>query len=114
MAGLNGARAKGAFVVNLELGKIVETKGVAEDASSDHLFGTFVNRCLVKHRLGDWGDISEEDKLSNDEAAKGEDRIVSSYNIPTMFISAKRPEKKLWIITEWDRSVTTILYPSEY
>ncbi len=100
--------------MSFKLGMIVETKGVAEDASSDHLFGTFVSNCIVKHSHGDWGDISEEDKLSNDEAAKGEDRIVSVYNIPSIFISEERPEDELWIITEWDRSATTILYPSEY
>ncbi len=62
---------------------------------------------LQRHFGGDWGDLDEGDKRQNDFALKtGEDRLMSSYQIT--------PELKLWIITEWDRSVTTLLLPSEY
>ena len=62
---------------------------------------------LRRHLLGDWGDLSDGDRQLNDAALKsGEDRLFSSYQVT--------PNLKLWIITEWDRSVTTLLLPSEY
>ena len=61
---------------------------------------------LRRHLDGDWGDLCDEDRRSNDAALKNGDRLFSSYRIT--------PDLKLWIITEWDRSVTTLLLPSEY
>lgn len=62
---------------------------------------------LLRHLVGDWGDLSDHDRQLNDAALKsGADRLFSSYQIT--------PDLKLWIITEWDRSVTTLLLPSEY
>lgn len=64
---------------------------------------------LARHLAGDWGDICEEDWALNDEAAAGvgddAGRVLSSY---------QTNKHKLWIITEWDRSATTILLPEEY
>ena len=61
---------------------------------------------LRRHLDGDWGDLCDEDRRSNDAALKNGDRLFSSYQVA--------PDLKLWIITEWDRSVTTLLLPSEY
>jgi hypothetical protein len=62
---------------------------------------------LRRHLHGDWGDLSDSDRRQNDAALKsGEDRLFSSYQVTR--------DLKLWIITEWDRSVTTLLLPSEY
>jgi len=61
---------------------------------------------LRRHLDGDWGDLCDEDRRSNDAALKNGDRLFSSYRIT--------PDLKLWIITEWDRSVTTLLLPDEY
>ena len=62
---------------------------------------------LRRHLDGDWGDLSDDDRQLNDAALKsGEDRLFSSYQVTR--------DLKLWIITEWDRSVTTLLLPSEY
>lgn len=61
---------------------------------------------LLKHSLGNWGDVCEEDAAANNEALKNGDRILSSYR-------AENGEK-IWIITEYDRSYTTILLPEEY
>ncbi len=62
---------------------------------------------LLRHLHGDWGDLDDSDRRQNDAALKsGEDRLFSSYQV--------EPDLKLWIITEWDRSVTTLLLPSEY
>jgi len=62
--------------------------------------------CLKRHHFGDWGDVSAEDKTANDLALNNEGRLHSAYHID--------PELDLWIITEWDRSVTTLLLPSDY
>ena len=62
---------------------------------------------LRRHLHGDWGDLSDDDRELNDAALKsGENRLFSSYQVTR--------DLKLWIITEWDRSVTTLLLPSEY
>lgn len=62
---------------------------------------------LARHLAADWGDLDDSDWQSNDTALRtGEDRLFSSYQV--------EPDLKLWIITEWDRSVTTLLLPAEY
>jgi hypothetical protein len=62
---------------------------------------------LRRHLAGDWGEVSPNDRRRNNAALKsGEERLFSSYPISS--------QMKLWIITEWDRSVTTLLLPSEY
>ena len=61
---------------------------------------------LERHRCGDWGDVCPADARLNDEALREGGRLLSSYR--TM-----RGEV-LWIITEYDRSLTTILLPDEY
>lgn len=62
---------------------------------------------LLRHASGDDGDLSVNDKALNAAAiASGKDRVFSAYNLPS--------GDRLWVITEWDRSVTTILLPDEY
>ncbi len=60
---------------------------------------------LMRHAVGDWGDVCIEDKISNDAATHTGQRVLSAYQLFG---------QKIWIITEWDRSVTTVLFPSEY
>lgn len=60
---------------------------------------------LFRHKRGDWGDISPEDRGENERAIRNGDRIFSAYNLD---------EFKFWVITEADRSATTILLPEEY
>ena len=62
-------------------------------------------RFLVRHLSGDWGDLSQADKQVNDKALKQGARLFSAYQIS---------DQRLWIITEADRSVTTLLLPEEY
>ena len=89
------------------LGLVVMTPGIQEKvASIDYTFAWFVKDCLVKHSKGDWGSLSDEDKKLNDGALLESNRIHSSYESPDF--------GKVWIITEWDRSVTTVLLPEEY
>ncbi|EHC5873730.1 hypothetical protein JR782_004578 [Salmonella enterica subsp. enterica serovar Eastbourne] len=85
-------------------GHLVMTSGVAELVRE----GCFnPGPYLVRHLGADWGDLDDSDWQSNDTALRtGEDRLFSSYQVG--------PDLKLWIITEWDRSVTTLLLPGEY
>lgn len=88
------------------LGTLVQTTGVYAESSSDSVFRKEIEKCLERHCDKDWGDLCEEDAAINDEAVQdGEGRLFSSY------ITSKG---KLWIITEHDRTVTTILFPHEY
>ncbi|MBV59839.1 MAG: hypothetical protein CMH65_00890 [Nevskiales bacterium] len=85
-------------------GQVVMTSGVDELVQEGRLNP---NTYLRRHFCGDWGDLCNDDWRQNDAALKsGEDRLFSSYQVT--------PDLKLWIITEWDRSVTTLLLPSEY
>ena len=63
-------------------------------------------KCLNRHAEGDWGDLDEEDKLANDSALESGGRLFSSYKFSD--------KEKLWVITEADRSATTILLPEDY
>lgn len=74
----------------------------------DNDFGLFVMVSLERHKNGDWGNLWDEDKALNDEALEDGNRIMSAYN------RKDRPKDKIWIITEADRSVTTVLFPDEY
>lgn len=88
-----------------KLGQVVMTRGIAEEMESDKGFAAFVHASFLRHSQGDWGEMCEEDKQANEDALIHGDRLFSSYTLN---------DWKVWIITEWDRSYTTILFPSEY
>jgi hypothetical protein len=89
-----------------QLGSLVMTRGVNDLMAEDGLFALFVLRCLQRHARGDWGDLPAEDKQSNDDALGTDERILSAYTHKAL--------PKVWIITEADRSATTVLFPEEY
>ena len=89
------------LVEKFALGQICITPG-----AKVRLYHNDVVTALNRHRSGDFGDVCEEDKALNEEAIETGDRILSAY--------IDRNGIKFWIITEWDRSATTILLPSEY
>jgi hypothetical protein len=61
---------------------------------------------LSRHVIGDWGDVCEEDKKANNHALKDGSRLLSKYR--------DSRGTKFWIITEADRSATTVLLPEDY
>ena len=61
---------------------------------------------LSRHLHGDWGDLCQEDKTENELSLKYGFRLLSSYQVTDT--------ETLWVITEADRSVTTLLLPGEY
>jgi hypothetical protein len=97
-----------------QLGQIVATQGAIHEVQEreNEIFA----QLLKKHSNLEQGDLCDEDYQQNLDAVKNEgkkdnngelmqDRVFSSYKIG---------EIKFWVISEWDRSVTTILLPSEY
>jgi hypothetical protein len=86
----------------LSLGKVVATPGALKlfMESGGHPFDY-----LARHATGDWGDLCAFDRRQNETALRDGYRVFSSYDVPA---------GKVWIITEADRSVTTILLPEEY
>ncbi len=85
------------------LGQVLATPGVLralEKAEQSPM------EFLDRHRTGDWGDLDEEDKKTNEEALQRGGRLFSAYGT--------NAGERIYIITEWNRSVTTLLLPSEY
>jgi hypothetical protein len=83
-------------------GKIGCTQNAAEVLSETEMFDA-----LNRHLTGDWGDLCVADRTKNDNALRsGEDRLFSAYHTEN--------DEKFWIITERDRSYTTVLLPSDY
>jgi|GEM_PF-130415 len=92
---------EGIPVPKFPLGNIVTTRGVIAEIP---LLDTM--KALLQYSQGDWGILCDEDKAANDAALRDGDRILAAY--------LDRNSTKFWIITEWDRSVTTLLLPEEY
>ena len=95
-------------MAKFDLGNTVATRGVYNLMEASLDFNLFVGASLNRHRIGDWGDLCAEDKQLNDASLHDGGRIMSAYEHP------EHPDWKIWVITEWDRSTTTILFPSEY
>ena len=83
------------------LGNIYATPRVLEAIPHDEVI-----RALTRHQSGDWGDVNAEDKQENEYSLGRRLRLLSAYH--------SRTGVKFWIITEADRSATTVLLPSEY
>lgn len=65
-----------------------------------------IMQALRRHARGDWGDLDDEDRAANEAALKHGARLLSAYHT--------KAGTKFWIITEADRSATTVLLPEEY
>ena len=64
-----------------------------------------LEQTLKRHARGDWGDLCPEDRKENELSLKEGFRLLSVYGTG---------ERRFWIITEADRSVTTVLLPEDY
>ena len=86
--------------------KYVVTRSINKRLLKDAQFSKFIWNSFAKFKNQDWGDLPLEDKRMNDSAVKnGDDRIVVRYNSEC---------GDIYIITEYDRSYTTILFTHEY
>ena len=95
----------------ISTGQVVSTRGVYDLANQNPDFATFIQKSFNRHIKGDWGDVDDEDKQTNDQALKQGTRLLSAYNDDRF---PKNGVATIWIITEADRSATTILFPDEY
>ena len=92
--------------MRFKLGRQVATRGIVEAISESEAFSEEVGKAFRKYISCDWGDMCAEDKDLNENAVKyGNRRIFAAY---------KTSKGKIYIITEWDRSYTTILFANEY
>lgn len=87
-------------------GKLLMTRGVNDLVAENTEFAKHVHLSLRRHLSGDWGDVCDEDRVANELALQNGERLFSVYK--------KEGLPKIWIITEWDRSATTVLFPDEY
>lgn len=85
------------------LGDVVATSGALTVLEQ---LGASPASLLIRHSIGDWGDLREEDRNTNWEAVQHGFRIMSSYRLTE--------DMKVWVITEADRTITTLLLPEEY
>ncbi len=83
------------------LGRLVATPNAVNSLTHDDTLNA-----LNRHRSGDWGDVCEEDRQANDRALIEDTRLLSVYH--------SIAGVKFWIITEADRSATTVLLPEDY
>ncbi|MFZ6689301.1 hypothetical protein ACO0K0_16275 [Undibacterium sp. SXout11W] len=85
------------------LGQVLTTRGAFDKMTE---LGISAKDLIFRHVTGDWGDLCESDQQENVKAIHSEAQVFSSYIIST--------DIKIWIITEADRSSTTLLLPDEY
>jgi hypothetical protein len=83
------------------VGRLVATPGALANVMHDEIL-----QALKRHVNGDWGEVCDEDQAANEEALVTGTRLLSAYT--------SQSGTKFWIITEADRSATTILLPEEY
>lgn len=88
-----------------ETGETVQTRAIADTAEEKPDFRNQILAAFDRYIEGDWGNVSEDDAKMNDDALEDGGRLMGSYDTD---------EGEIWIITEADRSATTILFPSDY
>lgn len=87
--------------VKVPLGRIVATPAALGTVSQPDIVAA-----LRRHASGDWGDVDADDRAANDDALKSGERLLSVYQSAT--------GTTFWVLTEADRSVTTVLLPDDY
>jgi len=86
-----------------QLGRITATPGCLELLEKNNQAPSDL---LDRHISGDWGIVDSEDAEANNFAVGNGERLLSSYELAD--------GSRIWVITEWDRSATTLLQPDEY
>lgn len=99
------ATATTAPAVVVELGALYVTPALKAWRDSEELRPVLVLLALNNHEYGKWGEVDDHDKAANDDALRDGGRLLSAWTID---------DRRVWIITEADRSVTTVLFPSDY
>jgi hypothetical protein len=93
-------------MAKFNLGRTVMTRAIADLTAEDDSFANEITSAFNRYTDCNWGDMCVSDKQLNDNAIEnGEDRILAAY---------ETSKGKVYIITEWDRSYTTILFAKDY
>lgn len=87
------------------MGKFIGKQIVATSNAAETLDETDINMALERHFDGDWGESLDKD-INDAALASGEERVMGVYK--------DKHGATFWIITEWDKSVTTVLMPEDY
>ncbi len=95
--------------MRFDLGHVVTTRGV-QDLMEVRKQGDLFKQLLNRHSQCDWGSLDEEDQAYNNSNFEKDTDLKKG----TLMSVYKVEDQTIWIITEWDRSVTTLLLPSEY
>jgi len=93
--------AKATPIAKFRLGKIVSTPNALNQLTQDDIL-----LAIQRHQAGDWGNVGAHDRAANDQALVEGTRILSAYQAAN--------GTKFWLITEADRSATTVLLPEDY
>jgi len=88
-------------IAKFRLGRIVATPNVLQSITEQDIL-----IAIQRHQAGDWGELESTDRKANDRALADNTRILSAYNSGNGI--------RFWIITEADRSITTVLLPQDY
>ena len=91
------------LIPKFSLGRIIATSGVMS-------LGIDLIPLIRRHHCGEWGDLCADDKEANDLALVNDERILSKYHV----VAASGTRVSIYVITEWDRHLTTILLTDEY
>ena len=83
------------------MGRLLSTPNALAQLAHDDIL-----TALSRHVRGDWGDCCPDDQAANDSALSEGSRLFSVFHAAN--------GTKFWVITEWDRSVTTVLLPEDY
>ncbi len=95
------------------LGRLVATPTISEASQQAPRFQQFLQQCIQRHEGGDWGELTPEDTVANNQALKAGDRLLSKYQLPPHLREATGISR-IWVLTEADRSATVIMQPEEY
>ena len=93
--------AKAYPIAKFRLGKIVSTPNALSQLTQDDIL-----LAIQRHQAGDWGDVDEDDRTKNELSLEQGFRLFSVYHAANGV--------KFWLITEADRSHTTVLLPADY
>jgi hypothetical protein len=88
-------------LARFRVGRIVATPNALQRLCNEDIL-----RAIQRHQSCDWGDVEEHDRQANDRALIESTRLLSVYH--------SQSGVKFWVITEWNRSVTTVLLPEDY
>ena len=89
----------------MKLGQLCLSRLVNKKVADNIFFSKFVLQSIMRHKNHDWGEVNLHDKTENNNALLLGERILSVYTTGDI---------KIWVITEADRSMTTVLFPDEY